>query len=130
MWVREPKLRIDAGFPGGEPDTWVTDGQTSNIEEPHVHVVALLSTDPREIFRSCQHPRLIGVDHVVGRPVTGVSCRSQTLNEAGTYWVDDETGVVLRGEKHKGEEASSWAFIEIEFNPEFPTGVFVVPESE
>ncbi len=127
MWVLESKFRVELSAAGGEPIPWVSDGVTSNISEPHLHAGAFLATDPREILRDCAEPALAGANEVAGRPVTGISCDPGTGTEAGTYWVDDATGIVMRGEPTEPGEAS-WEFTQIDFNPEFPPGVFVVPD--
>jgi hypothetical protein len=123
MWIDEPALWVNI-VGATEFGPWVSDGQTSNIVEPHVHIGALLATDPREATLGCDHLRLIGSDEVLGRPVTGISCRSVWGDGTTTLWLDDETGMILAGESHGDEGSSSWGFSELELDPAFPPGIF------
>jgi hypothetical protein len=127
MWVSEPKFRVEVSIPGVEPIPWVSDGVKSSLIESPLHGGAFTATDPREIFRDCQDPALAGADEVAGRPVTGVSCAPGTGTEPGTYWVDDASGIVMRGDPTEPGEAP-WEFTHIEFNPDFDPALFVVPD--
>jgi hypothetical protein len=44
-----------------------------------------------------------------------------------TYWIDDETGMILRGGAHWDEYVTSWSFTQLELDPGFPSGAFEVP---
>jgi hypothetical protein len=61
MWVREPEFRVEVDLDGQPLGPWVSDGETTNILEPHVHAFAFTATDPRgpDLF-FCDHMILAG----------------------------------------------------------------------
>jgi hypothetical protein len=64
VWIREPAVRVEPV--GGVLGPWIVDGRTSNISEPHLHIVTLLNADPREMLLLCGHPSLAGTDERLG----------------------------------------------------------------
>jgi hypothetical protein len=127
MWVREPRLRVDLDIDGEPVGTWVSDGETTNIREPHVHAFAFTATDPRgPALFDCDHVSFAGVEQVAGRSVTGVSCRS--ASETNTYWIDVETGMILAGEQRSPNPRSWWEFTDFRLDPEIPPELFDVPK--
>jgi len=117
LWAREPEFRVDARL-GDSVVPWIVNEEGSNIREPHIHAPLLIQIDPRNLFMSCSGHEVIGSDSVIGRPVTGVRCRSGS--EPLEFWLDDETGLVLRG----SGEGSRWEFTSLTLDPEFPADVF------
>jgi hypothetical protein len=128
MWVREPEFRVELDLDGEPLGPWVSDGEITNILEPHVHAFAFTATDPRgpDLF-FCDHLTLAGIGQVAGRPATAVSCRTES--QTVTYWIDDETGMIVGGKERSDEGLSWWEFTEFELDPSFPPGVFEVPGS-
>ena len=128
MWVREPEFRVELDIDGQPLGPWVSDGETTNILEPHIHAFAFTATDPRgpDLF-FCDHLILAGTGQVAGRPATAVSCRTES--QTVTYWIDDETGMIVGGKERSDEGLSWWEFTQFELDPSFPPGVFEVPGS-
>lgn len=121
IWIDEPALWVNV-VGATEIGPWVSDGETTNISEPHMQSIALLLTDPRTALLDCADGRLIGGDEVLGRPVTGIACGREA--ERFVHWIDDETGVIIAGEGRDEDGASSWEFTEFELDPTFPPGIF------
>ena len=98
IWVREPEFRVDLHVNGESVGSWVSDGTTTNIAEPHVHALPFTVTDPRNPGLWCRSPRFVGTDTLLGRPIFGLSCPFNSGR--ATYWIDDETGMIVRGKDH------------------------------
>jgi hypothetical protein len=128
MWVREPEFRVEVDLDGQPLGPWVSDGETTNILEPHIHAFAFTATDPRgpDLF-FCDHLILAEIGQVAGRPATAVSCRSDSRTV--TYWIDDEIGMIVGAKERSDEGLSWWEFTRFELDPSFPPGVFEVPGS-
>ena len=128
IWVREPEFRVEVDIEGQPLGPWVSDGETTNILEPHIHAFAFTATDPRgpDLF-FCDHLILAGTGQVAGRPATAVSCRTES--QTVTYWIDDETGMIVGGKERSDEGLSWWEFTQFELDPSFPPGSFEVPGS-
>jgi hypothetical protein len=124
LWVRDPAARIELPF-GGQTIPWVTDGERSSIEEPHLHAGVLFLVDPRQdLLYSCDGPCLAGSMQILGRTATGIRCPAGESN--ALHWVDELSGLILRGRNTEGEP---WSFTDLEFDPVFPPDVFDVGAS-
>lgn len=65
---------------------------------------------------------------VAGRPTVGVSLSDGHRNVARKYWIDEQTGLILRGEQYDrvGYPMGSFEFTRLNFNPQIPEGAFVL----
>jgi hypothetical protein len=117
IWAREPEFRVEAPI-GGEIVPWIVNEDGSNLFEPHIHAPMLWEIDPRNIVMTCDHHRAIGSDMVLGRPVWGIACNTDT--EQVEYWIDDATGLVLG----RSSSESSWEFTSLDLDPLFRSGLF------
>jgi hypothetical protein len=120
MWIDAPRLWVNVV--GSLLGPWISDGETTNISEPHGHIGALLLTDPFNVLViTCDDTRVIGHDRHLGRSSTMVRCRRKDADSDRTVWLDDATGLVLAGESSTG---GGWGFTELEIDPVFPEGIF------
>jgi hypothetical protein len=118
MWIDVPGTWVN--IVGAPMWPWISDGETTNISEPHMHIGVMFLTDPTGL--RCGEMRVIGHEEVVGRPSTVVGCRSLDGREEGKVWLDDATGLVLAGQDDGGR--GGWTFTELEIDPVFPEGIF------
>jgi len=118
IWVQDPAIRVEATL-GGETVAWISDGERSSIEEPHLHAGVLFLVDPRQDFLySCSGPTVLGSMLILDRSATGLGCTGGSNAE---YRFDDLSGLVLGG---RDAEGIPWRFTELEFDPIFPPDAF------